>query len=583
MDPTLEKLFRQPLLDPLDEADLEQLREVVNVRAYTPQEVVFRQGDPAQHFYLVSDGQFEVLWDNEEGQSQRINLLYPGEFFGDVSLRDGEPRGVTVRAATPGEVLYIGKRDFRALLHHYPALEQSLAVQGQTIEARGLTRFDGQASDEVVLYFERRHWMALVRRSVKILVALFIMLLVLAAGAFVFREAVQAQTIFAVVWLVALVGPLGWSLWEFLDWYNDQYIVTDCRVIHIERVIGLLNQRYEVPLDKVQNVTVAHATPVAEWLGYGKVIIATAAQGQTTGTLIFDYMPQADLIAERILHELNKQKSQVSNEEQERKRRALRSALGMEPHTEPSPNPTEPPPPPSSENAAGIGTLLTRLGFFLRPIMREQRGSTIIWRKHWLILLVNSAPAYVLLFALVSGTGVAQLALDLTATASATIWFLSSVLLVFNLLWLLWLYVDWRNDLYILTNDAILDEEKTPLGFNQETRRAPLDTIQDIRFVQNNPLMVWFGVGNVLIQTAGQQGHFTFDWVQDPRGVQTDIFQYIQERKQSRQRQEAAAINNELVDLIKIYEEERNRAGRRTPRPAPDPADPDATRPSASM
>ncbi|HEX8683987.1 MAG TPA: cyclic nucleotide-binding domain-containing protein [Ardenticatenaceae bacterium] len=587
MDPTLEKLYRQPLLDPLPEEVLDEVREVVNVRVYRPEEIVFRQGDPAQHFYMISDGQFEVVWEDEAGESHRINLLYPGEFFGDVSLIDGEPRGVTIRATTEGEVLFIEREAFFALLRQFPVLEQGLAQQGQTIEARSMMRFDGQADDEIVLYFDRRHWIALLRRSGKIVVMLLVLLAALAVGAAVFSTNVAAQSVFAVVWLLALLVPLAWGVWEFIDWYNDHYIVTDQRVIQVERVIGLVSRRYEAPLSKIQNVTVAHATPLGEILGYGKVIIATGAQGEGVGALVLDYMPGAEVIAERIIAELNKERNQVSHQEQEEKRRALRAALGLEPHTEPVAAEPIPPAPPAPEAPPGLGRVFNRLLHFLQPIMREQIGGRIIWRKHWLILLKESTPAYVLLFAILSATLVAEFNLDLTGQAAYMLWLLAGMLFVFNVGWLLWHYIDWRNDVYMLTPDAILDEEKRPFGFNQTTRRAPLDTIQDIRYVQNNPLMVMFGVGNVHIQTAGQQGMFTFDWVQDPRAVQTDIFDYIRAQKRQRQRNEAAAINSELVELLKMYEEEKGRANRAPRRPAPrftpDPSDPDATKPSSSV
>ena len=109
-----------------------------------------------------------------------------------------------------------------------------------------------------------------------------------------------------------------------------------------------------------------------------------------------------------------------------------------------------------------------------------------------------------------------------------------------------------------------------PFGFNQQVRRASLDAIQDIRFIQRNPLWVWFRVGHVLVQTAGEDGDFTFNWVYNPREVQLDIFRYIQQRKLQRQQRQVAVINQEILEMLKLYDEERNK------QPAPAPLAPTA-------
>ncbi|MBA3532495.1 MAG: PH domain-containing protein, partial [Ardenticatenales bacterium] len=521
-------------------------------------------------------------------EEERINLLYPGEFFGDISLLNGEPRGVTVRATMPSEVLFIEAEDFFALLEAYPELESSLNSYGEEIAERTQQRFEGQGKEEVVLYYARRHPFALVKRLVRVVVFLVIWAIALIGAYFIFQTNPDAQRAVAFIGVASLLIPTVLVGWEIMDWYNDYYILTNQRVIHIEKVIGFMNERFEAPLAKIQNVNVAQATPLAEMLGYGKVVIATAAQGGS-GTLVLDYMPDADVIAERIIHELNKEKGMMAQQEKDKRRKQLRAALGFDPSAEAAATKAETPPPAAPKQRwPAFGALLRRTIHYLTPLTREQKGSTIMWRRHWILLMLTSMPFYLMLLGAVAGTLAAQAYLSLEGAISTIVWGVGGLVALVSLSIIIWLYADWRNDVYILTSDAILDEEQNPLGFNKETRRAPLDTIQDIRYVQNNPLMVWLGVGNVLIQTAGQQGEFTFDWVEDPQEVQYDIFQYIQARQKQRQQSEAAAINQELVELLKIYEEERHHKDSAPPPPAPvevptESSDPDATKPSRSV
>lgn len=584
MDATLQKLKEQPLfkIDTLTGDDLEAIREMLSVATYKAGEVVFHQGDEATYFYMVTKGKFHLSFVDEAGENRALNLVYPHEFFGDVSLYNDEPRGVTVRAETDAEALLLHRDDFLAMLEDYPEVAQKLDAHGQEIEERTHAHFEGQRDGEMVLAYERRHWIVLVQRF--LLIGLFLLLwgVAMFAAAFFLREEVAMQERVVIVGLGVLLLPAVALIWQIVDWWNDIYIVTNERVIHIEKVIGLTNERYEAPLTKIQDVMVAHPTPIGEMLGYGELIISTAA---AKGAMELDHLPHADEVAEKIIHELNQEKGSMAQQEKEGKRLALRRALGFEP---PAPAPAGGAAAAAAAAAPARPSPLARFIHYIRPIMREQKGSMITWRKHWIILLLDSALAYFALGFLLVFLLFVGLQLELEPRYQTATWILGGILLLLNIGWLLWIYADWRNDVYILTPEAILDEEQLPFGFQKEVRRAPLETIQDIQFMQNNPLMVWFGVGNVQIQTAGQQGRFTFDWVQDPRRVQDDIFRYIQQKQAQRERHGAELINQELLELLRMYEEERNKEAAKTVPPppptlvTPDPNDPDATRPMRS-
>jgi uncharacterized protein YhbP (UPF0306 family) len=78
-------------------------------------EVVARQGGPADKFYIVVDGELELVVE-EDGKEQRIGSYDAGSFFGEVSIMRDAPRSATVRAVRPSTLLALERDDFRDLV-----------------------------------------------------------------------------------------------------------------------------------------------------------------------------------------------------------------------------------------------------------------------------------------------------------------------------------------------------------------------------------------------------------------------------------------------------------------------------------
>jgi len=78
---------------------------------------IVRQGEVGTGFFLVTEGRTRVVRDGET-----IAELGPGDFFGELSLLDGEPRIATVVAEVPTTCLAIASWEFEALLESQPRL-----------------------------------------------------------------------------------------------------------------------------------------------------------------------------------------------------------------------------------------------------------------------------------------------------------------------------------------------------------------------------------------------------------------------------------------------------------------------------
>ena len=82
-----------------------------------------RAGEAGEEFFFILDGAANV----EVTRRKRVRLG-PGEFFGEMSLLDGEPRSATVRAETDMRLLVIIRRNFQGLLTEVPELTRTILV-----------------------------------------------------------------------------------------------------------------------------------------------------------------------------------------------------------------------------------------------------------------------------------------------------------------------------------------------------------------------------------------------------------------------------------------------------------------------
>lgn len=106
-------------------------------RDYKPGEVVIKQGDEGDYFYVIVKGKCQVTREtplNKDGI--RLAELGMGDTFGEEALISDAKRNATVSMLTEGTLMRLSKEDFRTLLNE-PMLEWVDAAQAQAIVARG--------------------------------------------------------------------------------------------------------------------------------------------------------------------------------------------------------------------------------------------------------------------------------------------------------------------------------------------------------------------------------------------------------------------------------------------------------------
>lgn len=106
--PTVDALREIGLFGALSDEVLEYLVKALPVIVVQPGESVFREGDQAREMFVVLDGECEVLKRGKRGIEARVALLGPGDWFGEMSILDVQPRSATVMALAPSRLIRIG-------------------------------------------------------------------------------------------------------------------------------------------------------------------------------------------------------------------------------------------------------------------------------------------------------------------------------------------------------------------------------------------------------------------------------------------------------------------------------------------
>ena len=105
----------------LTPTQLTHVAEKMTKRHFAAGETVVREGDAGEEFFLISDGEVDVVRADHE-----VAHLGRGEFFGEVALISGEPRNATIVATEPVDTFVLGKSDFQAAVVSSPSFRDQL-------------------------------------------------------------------------------------------------------------------------------------------------------------------------------------------------------------------------------------------------------------------------------------------------------------------------------------------------------------------------------------------------------------------------------------------------------------------------
>ncbi|MBF0587710.1 MAG: ATP-binding cassette domain-containing protein [Magnetococcales bacterium] len=106
----------------LSATTISRMANQMEPQTYQSGDVLFRQGEVGQHFYLLARGAVRIYKGEGALIEELVTLKTPGDFFGELALLNDEPRLATVEALEPVEVLTLKKDQFNQAVSEAPDL-----------------------------------------------------------------------------------------------------------------------------------------------------------------------------------------------------------------------------------------------------------------------------------------------------------------------------------------------------------------------------------------------------------------------------------------------------------------------------
>jgi CRP-like cAMP-binding protein/uncharacterized membrane protein YdbT with pleckstrin-like domain len=528
------------LFHDLKDEQLLKVAEKFTEKSFDTGELILEQGKPADSFYIIFSGRVRVFR-RREGREQELATLVKGDYVGEMELFSHHGRSANVAALEPSLLLMMSKRDFETLLKQFPSLKPNLEVSIQSRKLSRTLRFKWLRPNEVVYFLARKHPFFLLQ----VLVAPF---LALALPIFLFVWGFLAHSTAAAAFGgVALLVILAWGTWNAIDWGNDYYVVTNQRVVWLEKIIGMYDSRTEAPLSTILSVGV-ETDMTGRILDYGNVIVRTFV-----GAIPFKHVNHPNQAAHMVEEYWNRTKEVSQAIEKQAFKDALRQRLGLLKPAKAEAAPTKPEKTPTFPRFYRPN-LLKIIGANLFKL-RFEEGNTITYRKHWIVLLRQVGWPSVFLLILL-GLDIARL-ISLTQVPglgwkmfSDTIVVSLPLLMIPFFAWWLYQYIDWTNDIFRVTGDQIMDIDRKPFG-TEERRAAPLDNILSTEYKRTGFIGYMFNFGTVYISVGGTK--MAFEDVMDPAGVQSDIDRRRMARIEAKKQAELAAERDRMASWMAAY------------------------------
>ena len=510
--------------------------------------LIYREGDPGDTFYFVLSGQLASYRMTASHQREFLEFYKPDDCFGEIELlHGGLQRENNVEGLAGGTLLCLDAQTFFWLWEAAPDWAATISRIAQERNARS------QRTGEIELVSERRHPYVLFEAFLlPMLVALVAFLGLFAAA---WRDLIPSA-FFLPCLVVFGIGFTLWFLWTYEDWRGDTFILTNRRVVHIEQVPLLSAERSEALIGQIRGVKTDTPT-LGRVFGFKTLIIQT---GTTLDTIEFVGLADADEIGRMIIEARGSLQAQASFTE---KRQNLRAHLAQ--HASPttarengaSADSAGDGGGPRAERAGAENQWWRRLLLYLVPRMRRVDGDTVIWQRHWYILvrltifpvLFNSLLVLLIIWVLIGGA----LPLDLQSGWLALVLFL---VWLGALVWLFWRYEDWHNDYYIINDSEIVDRNSRPLGFMEKMQVSSLDSVQNVRSDIPSVASKLLNMGHVHIDTIGGTAPVKFDSVYNPFEVQRQVVQRVSAVRQREQQQRAAELGEWFAAYQALMDED---------------------------
>ena len=523
---TLQKVF--PFND-LEKEHIDLLLDNAEMVFFPAEKMVYLEGTPASFFYILYQGGLEIIKEKHHALFQ-LNCLREGFSFGEDALTKSQKRQTSARAITDVILIKISKET----LTQVGKMDTAFRNDINTL----ITSYDhlvcktiNLGKDETVCYIGQPHPIIVVIKIIFALLAVFglsILLIIL------FNSNLLAYHV--LLWgggMLAFI-VLVWIGWQFLEWSNDLFFFTDKRIINKQRSLFSYEIKQETPISAIESVQ-ARRSFLGRGLDFGDLEIRTY-----TGSMRLPFVPEI-ASAQHILTYLTERRKDLWEEEEKQafekdiRERITQRASMRETGFENHPDQTSSQIPSPDSTSRGSGDI--------------EASMDIVYRTHWTILFAKMfIPVLLLTSHILLYLFLAVNQIEIIKNPA-----FNSVLLINSIVLLSWsayCFSNWRNDVYIITEDQLIDIDRRPFGM-EEKRAAPINNIQSIRYKRNGIFGLMLNFGTVYTLIGDEE--FTFDNVHRPAEVQEALFAAKERFHQMEGDAEKRSQRKKAVDWIDSY------------------------------
>jgi uncharacterized membrane protein len=127
------ELREVPLFSEMDEQEVAGIRAIMEETRFKPGQVIIREGEVGDLFYVITAGHVEVIIRDADGSDVVLQEAGPGEFFGELSMLTNEPRSARVRAVDQVTTLTLERDEFFEFLrtHSHAAIDVLVELGGR--------------------------------------------------------------------------------------------------------------------------------------------------------------------------------------------------------------------------------------------------------------------------------------------------------------------------------------------------------------------------------------------------------------------------------------------------------------------
>lgn len=555
-DEVMNVLRRHYTFQKLTDTEFREFTTLLRTQMTPRATILVQQGEQKDtDLFIVRKGRLAIRAVEKDGRDPVVAIAKPGDLINEMAFLTGRPAERTIETVDDVQLWLVKREDFTALMADHDTFAEHLQYSEQVQAYREKSKqFSGQRPGEQVLWQTRKHPWVLFRSLWLTFLLLIAMLIILIPPTNAFFTAISGPLL-AVLGFIVLLN----AVWNVIDYLNDYYVVTDQRVIHRERVVLIYDSQDETPMGKVQNVTVDRPGFLYTLFDMGNVRVET--QG-TRANIQFEYAPKPEMANKLILERRDRARIESRASERSRVRVDLAHEMYLVKDNAGAGGGGGGKKDKPKAEAAGRSRRLAE-GFEnfrhnVLPRMRVEEDNQIIFRKHWVNLLATT----ILPFSLFIGYLVGLVIIRLTSPQLSEVLFrlpglIFTLVLGFVLgFWFVWQYENWRNDLYILTPDRLIDYKRTPFGLRGETKRtASLENVQNVTATTRGFIDTLFNLGDVSVKTGGVENELNFVRVYAPRRVQAEIVKQLEEFQNNKRIREARQRRQEFIEWIGIYDE----------------------------